>query len=273
MATCSADRSAAQIPEIACNFRRACVYFTNEFSDPGRVRCRRRPRCHELAAAADAPRPAPQSPFAIVVGSPRPGTSRCWDRHRTERANAARGRRAHRLFTLVDGGHARQWLAEITVVRSPRMKAAPSSARMSSSRPLEMSITSQRARGICVAYVVRSATPMRLPVVGSVPESAPFSRATGFPELRLRSPGEAVLRLRAVGQEPPPRHRDGTLLEKTSVGKHWAEEAKFTANDELICVKQRLPRWSFSRSHNTHPDPEIVKPRLTCHQSEPPCGR
>jgi hypothetical protein len=200
--------------------------------------------------AADAPRPAARPPFASVVALaaaqhiPLQGIDPARDAQ-TLRAGAA----LTVLFTLVDSGHARQWLAEIKVVP---LTEDESRAKLREDVLFSATGNEYHLASVPAAFALRMFGPFRdsdapAQSAGSVPEKrARFLVQQDFLSFGFDRLGEAVLRLRAVGQEPRLAIATGRFSEKDIAwGKHWAEEARFTANDELICVKQAFAQVEF----------------------------
>jgi hypothetical protein len=153
------------------------------------------------------------------------------------------------LFTLFESGHSQQWLAEIKVVTltDEEQRAKPRQDVVYSGTGNEYRLASAPA-----AFALRMFGPWR-------DSDASISAATTVPEKQARflvqqdflSFGydrycELVLRLRTIGQEPRLGVMTGRFPEKSIAWfKQWAKDAKFTPEDELICVKQAFAVLEF----------------------------
>ena len=202
--------------------------------------------------AAELPRPAPQSTFASVVALaaaqhiPLQGFDRACDPQTLRPGDTLTV-----LFTLFDNGHARQWLAGIKVV--------PLSEEERSAKPRDDVIYSgtgneYRLPSAPAAFELRMFGPMRdtdastsnRPAEAVREEDARFLVQQDFLSFGFDRYCEMVLRLRTVGQEPRLGIMTGRFSDKAITWfKQWAAEAKFTPEDELVCVKQAFALVEF----------------------------
>jgi hypothetical protein len=198
--------------------------------------------------AEDPPHPVDPSPFPSVVAL---ATAQHIPLERFDPARVTQvlrpGDAITVLFTLVDGGHAKQWLAELKVVplTEEERRAKPREDVLYSGTGNEYHLASASA-----AFQLRMFGPLRetdAPAATTLPEKhARFLVQQDFLSFGFDRFCELVLRLRTIGQEPRFGIATGRFAEKDIAwSKHWAEEAKFTSADELICVKQAFAQVEF----------------------------
>jgi hypothetical protein len=153
------------------------------------------------------------------------------------------------LFTLTDKRHSQQWLAEINVVplTEEERRAKPREDVLYSGTGNEYHLNSPPA-----AFALRIFGPLRdtdtsnQPAKPVVEKHARFLVQQDFLSFGFDRYCELVLRLRGLGQEPRLGVMTGRFPEKDIAWfKQWAEQARFTRDDELICVKQAFAMVEF----------------------------
>jgi hypothetical protein len=168
------------------------------------------------------------------------------------------------LFTLEQAGLVAQWIAEIKVVP---LTSAERSAKSSESVIYTSNDHEYRLTGAPAAFALRMFGPVSatdLPVTTVQEKTARFLVKEDFLRFGFDRLGDIVLRLRGVGQEIRLGVATGRFSEEQMrYGKRWAQEAGFTAEDELICVKQGFAQVEFLQIARLTPGFEdIVKATL-----------
>ena len=171
------------------------------------------------------------------------------------------------LFTLIDGEHRQQWLAEVKVV--------PLTDEERHAKPREDAIYSgtgkeYRLAGAPAAFALRMFGPIRDSDAAATPSDsvrekhARFLMKEDFLSFGYDRMGELVLRLRTIGQEIRLGIATGRFSkEDVAKGKLWAEQAGFTPEDELVCVKQAFAQVEFLKlAQHTPGFKEIVEATL-----------
>lgn len=200
--------------------------------------------------ADDLPRPAAAKPLASVVALAAAQHIPLQGIDPAREAPVLRpGDAVTVLFTLFENGHTRQWLAEIKVVplTGEERRAKPRHDVVYTGTGNEYRLPSAPA-----AYAMRMFGPFAetdgsIRPGEAVPEKhARFLVQEGFLSFGFDRYCEMVLRLRTIGQEPRLGVMTGRFTEKDIAGfKHWADQARFTAEDELVCVKLAFAEIEF----------------------------